>query len=124
MTGFSPDVKAVIRDRAQNLCERCGQYASDCVAHHRRPRGMGGSSRGDTNRPSNALWLCGMCHNVVEHHREQALLLGQLLRQSQSPADERVLRRGAWVFLGDNGDVIPASQVDEDDDQRLGWRTI
>jgi 5-methylcytosine-specific restriction protein A len=102
-TGFPPEVKATIRSRAQNLCERCGQHTSDCVAHHRRPRGLGGSRREDTNQPANAGWLCGACHNIVESHRAQAYEEGWLVRQSQSPVDVPVLRRGVFVWLDNFG---------------------
>lgn len=105
-TGFPPEIKATIRSRAQNLCEICGQHTSDCVAHHRRPRGMGGTNRADTNVVSNGLWLCGACHLRVESHRQLAYENGWLVRQSADPALIPVLRRGVFVLLQDDGSFI------------------
>jgi 5-methylcytosine-specific restriction protein A len=105
-TGFPPEIKATIRSRAQAICERCGQYSSDCVAHHRRPRSMGGSRRDGTNAVSNGLWLCSMCHNFVESHRSLAYENGWLVKQSADPALIPVLRRGVFVLLQDDGSFI------------------
>jgi 5-methylcytosine-specific restriction protein A len=74
--------------------------------HHRRPRGMGGSSRGTTNTAANGLHLCGVCHRLVELNRTLALLLGWLLPQAATePAQHRVMYRGEWALLDDNGDA-------------------
>jgi 5-methylcytosine-specific restriction protein A len=106
-TGFSPDTKALIEDRAGSRCELCGEYSSDCVAHHRRCRGMGSTRRPETNRAANGLWVCGMDHNRIESHRALSYDNGWLVRQSHTPTDVPVLRRGVWVHLRDNGDIIP-----------------
>jgi 5-methylcytosine-specific restriction protein A len=106
-TGFPPEVKATIRSRAQNLCEICGQHTSDCVAHHRRPRGMGGTRRPESNGAAAGLWLCAMCHHRVESYRYDAFEQGWLVRQSHDPADVSVMRRGVRVYLGDAGEVYP-----------------
>lgn len=102
-TGFPPDVKLLIQTRARGICERCGYGSSDCVAHHRRPRGLGGSKRVDTNTASNGVWLCGECHRHVESYRSAASSDGWLVRQSQCPAEVPVYRRGRWVLLDDAG---------------------
>ncbi|AXH69837.1 HNH endonuclease [Mycobacterium phage Krakatau] len=104
-TGFPPEVKELIWERAHGRCERCGEYASDATAHHRRPRGLGSSRREDTNLPSNAGWLCGACHRHVESYRAQAFAEGWLVRQSQSPITVPVLYRGNWVLLDDDGNT-------------------
>lgn len=107
LTGFSLVMRRIIRDRAGDCCELCGYYASDCTAHHRRPRGAGGSKRSDTNLPSNALWVCNMCHLKIESYRSTSYTNGWLVYQSGQPASVPVLRRGEWVLLGDDGSVVP-----------------
>lgn len=106
-TGFPPAVRDLIRDRAAGNCERCGELNNvrdhGAQVHHRRPRGMGGTSRGSTSQASNGLFLCGACHRVIEDNREQALKLGQLVPQNKEPITIPVLYRGGWVLLDDEG---------------------
>jgi 5-methylcytosine-specific restriction protein A len=109
-TGFSVVVKALIRDRAAGCCEVCGFYSSDCVAHHRRARGMGSTKRPETNLPSNALWVCALDHNRIESHRSAALDNGWLVHQGANPGDVPVLRRGVWCLLLDDGSVMPSER--------------
>ncbi|WNM74624.1 HNH endonuclease [Mycobacterium Phage Radiance] len=104
-TGFPPEVKELIWERAHGRCERCNEYASDATAHHRRPRGLGGSRREDTNVASNGLWACGACHRWAESYRAQAFADGWLVRQTQSPIQIPVLYRGQWVLLDDDGNT-------------------
>jgi hypothetical protein len=103
VTGFPKSVRELITTRANGACERCGMAAPAYQIHHRRPRGMGGSTSSDTNRASNGLWVCVSCHSDIEANREDALRFGWLVRQGQSPADVKVLRRGTWVQLADDG---------------------
>lgn len=119
MTGFSRPVCACIDGRSGGVCEVCGNGRA-VERHHRRPRGMGGSSEARTNSAANALHVCGVCHRLIEANRTLALLLGWLLPQSADPAASRVMYRGEWTLLGESGDVtngsaddshIPASQV-------------
>lgn len=109
-TGFAPKVREIIRQRAQNRCEICGEHTSDLQIHHRRPRGMGGSRRSDTNTASAGLLLCLMDHHRIESHRTQAYDDGHLVRSGQSPLATPVLYRGQWSLLDDLGYVyrIPA----------------
>lgn len=102
-TGFPPVVRSLIYDRSGGRCEICNEWTSDLQIHHRRPRGMGGSRRPDTNLPSSGLLLCGMDHVRVESHRALAFDNGWLVRQSQTPREVQVLRRGFWVYLDDVG---------------------
>ena len=101
---FSPIARALILDREGGACFRCGlrvvwwptddHRSPDVISaysiHHRRPRGMGGSSLEASGHPSNGLTLCGSgttgCHGWVESHRRQALADGYLLEQWQDPA--------------------------------------
>lgn len=109
MTGFAPAVRQQIVARAAGgWCERCGHYAMYGQIHHRRPRGMGGSTAVDTNTAANGLWLCGKCHAHVESHRAYALLNGYLVRQGHDPAGVPVRVHGDWVLLNDEGGLTPA----------------
>lgn len=55
------------------------------TVHHRRPRGMGGTKRVDTNDADNGLAICRACHSIVEGRREWSLANGFLVRQQDSP---------------------------------------
>lgn len=103
MTGFPKAVRELITRRANGACERCGLSAPAYQIHHRRPRGMGGSTADDTNRPSNALFVCVSCHQEIEANRDDALKYGWLVRQGQDPVGVKVLRRGEWVTLANDG---------------------
>lgn len=109
-TGFPTATRQVIQQRAQGACEAL--IVTVCTgrgeqAHHRRPRGIGGSRRYDTNLASNGLWLCASCHAYIESHRTEALEKGWLLRQptrsSAAPADIPVVYRGVTRHLTDLG---------------------
>ena len=114
-TGFPPKVRVLITQRAQLQCERCG-LRPGVEAHHRRPRGAGGTRRESTNQPSNGLWLCGDCHRWVESNRREALSFGLLLRQTEEPRHVQVLYRGALVFLDDLGNIEDVERPDDDPD--------
>jgi len=111
-TGFGVVVKAIIRDRANGLCERCGEYAYEMQHHHRRARGMGSTRRPETNMPANALAVCPRCHSEIESYRSVSYDSGWLVHQSRNPADIPVLRRGVWVLLDDLGGVNPVEEHD------------
>lgn len=104
MTGFAPDVRRLIRLRADGRCERCG-LARGVEIHHRRPRGMGGTQQPSTNGAANGLLLCRECHTWVESNRTEALLHGLLVLQIASPAQSAVLYRGSYVYLDDLGNI-------------------
>jgi hypothetical protein len=110
MTGFPQKVRDIITLRAGGCCERCGFAAPAYQHHHRRPRGMGGSSADDTNRASNALCVCIKCHAEIEANREQAFDYGWLVRQGHDPVDTPVLLSGSWVLLDDFGYTTPVGE--------------
>lgn len=109
--GFSPATRALIAERASDyngypVCEVmavCQGVAAE-AAHHRRPRGAGGSRRKDTNLPANSLAVCRSDHDYIESHREEALRYGWLVLQAETPDEIPVLRRGVWVLLDNGGD--------------------
>jgi len=110
MTGFSRATKELIYDRAAGHCEICGMGAVE-QAHHRRPRGAGGSTADDTNTAANGLGICQRCHDMTESRRTVALDRGWLVRQGHDPAAVPVLRHGAdWVLLQPEGGVFVPPQ--------------
>ena len=111
-TGFPAKVKKLIAERASATGDAADAYcevwevchgARSGPAHHRRPRGRGGSRRLDTNLPANGLSCCPACHDWIESNRDEAKKHGWLLEQHQSPAEVPVLRRGRLVLLDDIG---------------------
>jgi 5-methylcytosine-specific restriction protein A len=111
MTDFSPTVRSIVMERSSRWCERCGLEMGREL-HHRRPRGMGGTKRPETNQPSAALWLCPGCHRDIESQRAEAFINGWLVRQPRNPLHVPVMYRGALVYLDDLGgltDVVEAS---------------
>jgi 5-methylcytosine-specific restriction protein A len=110
VTGFSAAVRTTIRQRADGHCERCGLQRGTEI-HHRRPRGMGGTNRPETNTPSAGGLLCGDCHRWAESHRAAAMNHGWLVRQHHQPADIPVKYRDSWVYLDDLGNLQPIEEV-------------
>lgn len=111
MTGFSSQVRAVIHERSDRWCERCGGERG-WELHHRRPRGAGGSRRPETNEASNGLNLCGACHRRIESNRTEAYEHGWLVHQTDDPREVPVLYRGTLVYLdafGNMHDAKPAN---------------
>jgi 5-methylcytosine-specific restriction protein A len=108
MTGFSPQVRRIIHERAQGFCERCGGELGFEI-HHRRPRGAGGTRRPESNLPSNGLLLCPKSHRRIESHRAEAYEHGWLVRQTDDPATVPLLYRGTWVVLDALGNLHDAN---------------
>ena len=113
---FSPGVVESMWRRAFGSCERCGRSLVRAgrgwgwSAHHRQPRGMGGTSNSDLGKATNGLILCGHgtagCHGWVESNRREAVLAGLIVPSGESPAVVPVwLRLFGRVLLLENGDV-------------------
>lgn len=101
----STKTRETVKTRANGRCEICGSGRHHQV-HHRRPRGMGGSSDAVSDSPANCLWLCGDCHlRMVEVERANAIAAGWLVHQGDDPSLVPVLYRGRWVFLQHDGTV-------------------
>ena len=103
MTGFPPEVKDIVAQRANNCCERCFFATGDETWHHRRPRGAGGSKAADTNVASNAVYVCAACHRDIEMQRTNSLHYGWLVRQGKCPAEAPIWMNWRWVYLNDDG---------------------
>jgi hypothetical protein len=103
VTGFPPEVRDLVAQRATGCCERCHFATGDMEFHHRRPRGMGGSKADDTNTASNCLLLCASCHRDTEAQRTNSLHYGWLVRQGQDPAATPIWMNWRWMYLHDDG---------------------
>lgn len=94
-------------DRDEGLCRRCGHAGTE--VHHRRPKGLGGTSVNPHTMPRMVL-LCTPCHQWVHAHPALAYPTGLLIRQSEPDSDEQIPitdLHGRTVFLTDDGSVIP-----------------
>jgi 5-methylcytosine-specific restriction protein A len=107
-TGFPLSVRVLIIERANGVCELCGGAKPGMQVHHRRPRGMGGSRRDDTNTAANGIYCCADCHSTIESHRWLAQERGLLLRQHQEPTEVPVQLHGVRWFLTDDGKKVAA----------------
>jgi 5-methylcytosine-specific restriction enzyme A len=111
VTGFSPEVRDIITDRAGGMvsgtCERCDEtLAYGVEIHHRRARGMGSTKRRETNLPANGVAVCPQCHRCIESNRTDALADGWLIRQTVDPSTVPLIYRGRMVLLDNFGGVI------------------
>lgn len=111
-TGFSKVVRDLVAERSGGVCELlipvvCTGMAQ--VMHHRRPRGIGGTRRVDTNEPSSALHICDACHRHLEvSERGVARRNGWLVSQHASPVNVPVLYRSrVWLLLTNEGGFAP-----------------
>lgn len=97
-TGPTPAQRAMVAERAAYCCELCGIRLHDGAAwgtehsfHHRQARGLGGTSRSESNAPTNLLLVCGTgttgCHGFIEAHRTSAEQEGWLVRHGLDPAE-------------------------------------
>lgn len=106
---FSDVVRARLMARSGGFCEvrvsGCWDEASQ--AHHRRPRGLGGSRNPQTGQASNGLMVCLPCHDYLERNRIVARDNGWIVRQSADPALVPVHRYRRWVLLDDQGGIAP-----------------
>lgn len=96
------ETRELLRVRAGGLCERahCGN-ANGLEAHHRDPRGMGGTRRGEViNGLANLVLICHACHRSIESDREQAVADGWLIRDDVLPADQPVRGFRTFNYLG------------------------
>ncbi|WP_327139374.1 hypothetical protein [Nocardia sp. NBC_01327] len=112
--GFPARVEEIVARRSGGICEidSCG---SAQVIHLRRSWGSDDTSLAWVNRAANALHLSADCRSKVEGQlpdssRHASKVQGWLVSQngSRTAADVRVLYRGRWALLTDDGRVHPA----------------
>lgn len=99
-TGPTDAQRQAVVDRAGGRCELC--RAPGDVIHHRRPRGLGGSSVEWINDPSNLLLLDDKCHRMVESKRAEAYHLGHLVRYGDEPWAVPAVIWCGRVWLGES----------------------
>lgn len=102
--------REIIIWRSDGVCEICA-HARATNMHHRRPRGMGGTTR-NIHTPAWILHVCGSgttgCHGYIEGNRTLAYRNGWLLRANQIPATTPAWIRGTgFVILNDDGRYEP-----------------
>ena len=120
-TDTGPDTltRRIVVDRAGNCCELCGLWAVGAQIHHRRPRGIGGSSDPAINAASNLVLFCFDCHTFVERiERESAYRYGWLVPDGTAPGEHPFLLLGRWVFLDDHGRYVDAPDLSDEDDSQ------
>lgn len=110
MSAIPRKVRDLVIDRDDHCCVVCSRWAEGGSIHHRRPKGIGGSRRGDTNTPPNLVLLCGSgttgCHSRVHSEPAWSEPLGLLLRQWDDPALRPVRWHGGMVLLTATGGVV------------------
>ena len=84
VAAFSPQARAAVFEANLGQCAGCTRQAVE--AHHRRPRGMGGSSDAAVGDPANGVPLCRSCHRWAETRRDEARRIGWLLAPGDDPA--------------------------------------
>lgn len=108
-------LRAALWERAEGRCEVSGVPLDPDTfdAHHRRPKGMGGTARPDRDLLSNLIALDPSVHNgapdSVHARRGWSEEHGYLLPQSTPLAIEwpLLLRGRTWVFLLNSGIYRP-----------------
>lgn len=125
MTGPSVATRALVWARDQGECQWCGEPVESWQPHslqHRRARGMGGTSRVESNEPGNLVLVHGTgstgCHADMESRRDLARSRGFNVYQQHQPADipirGRVFGELAWLrLLGPNRAVIATHEAVE-----------
>lgn len=125
-------VRAAFFDREQERCFRCRRplrfedRGHGWSAHHRKPRGMGGTSDLAVANIANCLILCGTgttgCHGWVESWRAIAEDFGYLIRREAriaTPAGTPVRRMDGtlWLLRADGVAEQLNEQEEEHDEQ-------
>ena len=97
--------KRVVYARDGGKCLRCLQEATD--VHHRKPRGMGGSSDPELNYGlANLVSLCRHCHDRVHANPGESYELGWLVRSGLDPLEVPILVSATFtVWLTRDGDI-------------------
>lgn len=88
-------------------CLICGSV-NQLDAQHRRARKAGGTSDpAIAFGMANLATLCRTHHNEVELNPDWARARGLRLDDGEVPAEVKVLYRGQWVLLSDDGGIRP-----------------
>jgi hypothetical protein len=93
--------REVVQQRSEGRCEACCVEHPGTEWHHRVRRSQGGLWSA-----SNGLWLCATVHAWITLNPHSARAKGWGLWSTEDPTAERVLYRGRWVLLTDDGSVL------------------
>lgn len=105
------ETKDAVLKRDEGKCVRCLRPAVD--AHHRRPRGSGGSSRPEIAfGMTNLVSLCRSCHTFIESHRAEALQAGWLVSKWADPSTVPIKTSRGVIRLTDHGTIITIGEKD------------
>jgi predicted CxxxxCH...CXXCH cytochrome family protein len=109
--GVSRKVAELVIERDQGMCvvrvtHDKGAKAGEQI-HHRRPRGMGGTTVEWVNQAPNLIYVCAACHAHIERYREQAMTMGWLLN-GKDRAENTPLRYSnkGFKYLTTDGQVV------------------
>lgn len=109
-TGFPRPVIELVTARSQNYCE-CMSTGCTLIAehiHHRRPKGLGGTRRPESQWASNALHVCLRCHLKIHAMPTWSRTHGFLVRQADDPATVPLYWRfSQTLLLNDTGSFTP-----------------
>jgi 5-methylcytosine-specific restriction endonuclease McrA len=94
--------QALLRDEYR--CQRCLRDATD--VHHRRVKGMGGTSDEEINFGlANLISVCRECHSYIHLNPAESYELGWLVHSWEDPEDVLVVQAEVCEFLPDR---VPA----------------
>lgn len=104
---IAPAVATLVDARDEGVCVSCGARATN--RHHRRFKGMGGSSLPDTDSAQNLVTLCGSgntsgCHGRAHQDNAWALAWGYRVPEGTDPLTVPIIHHG-WgsVYLTEDG---------------------
>lgn len=108
---FTANVKLLVNDRTQGRCDYCGLTIHTAAQyHHRRPRGLGGTSDPALGSPANCLLLHPACHERIERNRSDSYDNGWLVRSGMDPAKQPVKLWNGWAWLHGDGTLTLGSE--------------
>lgn len=104
--------RRLVLARDGDKCLRCLGPAVD--VHHRRPKGMGGTSdKSIAFGLANLISLCRECHAWVHEHPEQGYLTGYLLHSWDDPARFPLLLKpgSTYIYLRADGSFERCGEI-------------
>jgi 5-methylcytosine-specific restriction enzyme A len=91
-------VRKVVLARDSNLCLWCLEPAEH--VHHRKPKGIGGTSRPEVQWGlANLVSVCADHHRWIHEHPAEGYLSGFLVHSWDNPEDVPLLVKPGSVFL-------------------------
>lgn len=109
--------RRLVYERASGHCERCCMTTTVPHLHHRRPKGLGGSSAPDRHAVSNLAHLCPTCHREVHANPRMSAEDGWIVPRSSglAPAAVPVVNLlGSSAWLSDDGQYLLEAEVASD----------